>query len=148
MLIHASTLFKPVSTHKEIQVVEVPVYKYCTVQESFEVSYSPREREILAGVIHSEAGNQDQIGKRLVVDVILNRVDAEDFPNNILDVVKQEGQFTEPSTTYTADDMRAVDAELKKRLDYDILWFRTDKYHKYGEPAYQHGDHYFSRWED
>ena len=50
--------------------------------------------ELLAAVVEAEAGNQDLTGKRLVVDVVLNRVDSPLFPDNIVDVLEQELQFT------------------------------------------------------
>ena len=34
------------------------------------------------------------IGKRLVVDVVLNRVDSPLFPDTITEVLEQTGQFT------------------------------------------------------
>ena len=49
--------------------------------------------ELLAQLIHAEAGNQDIDGKRLVADVVLNRVDAG-FENNIEAVIYQSGQFS------------------------------------------------------
>lgn len=45
--------------------------------------------ELLAMCVEAEAGNQGLIGKRYVVDVILNRVDDEDYPDNIVDVIMQ-----------------------------------------------------------
>lgn len=104
---------------------------------------SEGELELLAGVIHAEAGNQDEVGKRLVADVVLNRVADARFPDNIADVITQAGQFTEPAG-YTADDMRVAQLAMTERLDAGVLWFRTDEYHKYGTPLYQHGAHYFS----
>ena len=133
-------------TITKTEVVEVPVvkYKYVPMVKCLEVPYTPDERELLAAMVHAEAGNQDQVGKRLIVDVILNRVDSDIFPNSVKEVVKQSGQFTKPSYAYTADDLKAVDAELNERLDYNILYFRTNKFHSCGSPAFQHGDHYFS----
>lgn len=102
------------------------------------------EIELLARLVHAEAGNQDPIGKRLVADVILNRIDSDRFPDNLTDVVTAAGQFTEPATSYTDSDMDAVKQELGGRLDENVLYFRTGYYHKHGTPAYQHGAHYFS----
>lgn len=38
------------------------------------------EMAMLAQLVQAEAGNQDLTGKRLVADVVLNRVDSERFP--------------------------------------------------------------------
>lgn len=50
--------------------------------------------ELLALCIEAEAGNQGLIGKKYVCDVILNRVDDEDFPDSITDVILQKNQFS------------------------------------------------------
>ncbi len=127
---------------KLVVVVEKPVVKY--VKEQPETKLNIDEEELLAKVVHAEAGNQDMTGKRLVVDCVLNRIDSDEYPNHVFGVVLQEGQFVR-SETYTDDDMEAVQKELKERLDYDIIFFRTNHYHDFGTPTYQHGDHFFSK---
>ena len=109
--------------------------------------------ELLAAVVEAEAGNQDLTGKRLVVDVVLNRVDSPLFPDNIVDVLEQELQFTtmhngaveEAGWHMQEDDYKAVMMEISgERLDYDIYFFTAGDYNSCGRPAYIHGDHYFS----
>lgn len=58
-------------------------------------SKSPSFNEwlLLARLIDAEAGNQSYVTKLMVGSVIMNRVADEDFPDNIYDVVFQEGQF-------------------------------------------------------
>lgn len=103
------------------------------------------EMELIARMVRAEAGNQDQVGKRLVVDVILNRMVDEKFPSTVGGVIYQSGQFTKPAGYYTEDDMEAVVLECERRIDTEILWFRAGSFHKFGTPAYQHADHYFSK---
>ena len=43
--------------------------------------------EYLAACVEAEAGNQPLYGRQLVVDVVLNRIDDPDFPDNIYDVI-------------------------------------------------------------
>lgn len=117
---------------------------YVTSAQGKTAELTEPEIELLARLVHAEAGNQDPIGKRLVADVILNRIDSDRFPDNLMDVVTAAGQFTEPATSYTDSDMDAVKQELGGRLDENVLYFRTGYYHKHGTPAYQHGAHYFS----
>lgn len=105
--------------------------------------YDDYEIALMAKVVRAEAGNQDNVGKRLIVDVILNRVDSQLFPNTVKEVVEQENQFA-IYQWYTIDDLNAVTDEIVDRTDKDILFFRTGDYHNIGEPAYQYGDHYFS----
>ena len=109
------------------------------------------ELELLAACVEAEAGNQSLLGKRLVVDVILNRQEDPDFPDSVQGVIEAPGQFdvvrlgsikkVEP----TEDTWNAVYAELTGvKASEDVLYFRTKQYSKYGEPLACVGDHYFS----
>ena len=109
-----------------------------------EFELTEEEMRMIAGVVHAEAGNQDMLGKRLVADVILNRMEDNRFPETVAGVVYQEGQFAEPSLQFTADDVEAVMLECERRIDTQVLWFRTGGYHSVGQALYQHGAHYFS----
>lgn len=103
------------------------------------------DKELIARLVNAEAKGEDMIGKRLIVDVILNRQESESFPDEISSVIYEAGQFTRPSAEYTDEDMLAVEYELLQRLDRNVLYFRSDgKYHGCGKKLYQHGGHYFS----
>lgn len=131
--------------HEEIPITEL------TEEDLKEMDYFG-ELELLAQLVEAEAGNQDLTGKRLVVDVVLNRVDCELFPNTIEEVIKQPGQFSTWSNGMIDDaawhmqqsDYDAVILELESRLDYDIYFFTAGAYNKSGTDAYIHMDHYFS----
>lgn len=103
-----------------------------------------KDAEMIAKVMHAEANNQDEKGKRLVCDVILNRVDSASFPDSIKDVIIQPNQFAK-GIICTEDDIRIVQEEMTDRTDSEITFFRTGEFHKYGIPAYQYGDHYFNK---
>lgn len=129
--------------------VEVPIEKVVTVEvqkvipRAIETELSDNDKELIARVVMSEAPYEDMIGKRLVVDTILNRVDSPAFPNSVYGVVYQDGQFFK-AVNYNPECMDAVELETYERLDYDVLWFCADGYHPYGTKAYQHGGHYFN----
>lgn len=115
------------------------------------------ELELLALVVEAEAGNQDLTGKRLVVDVVLNRVDSPLFPDTITEVLEQAGQFSTMSNGAVEDagwhmqedDYTAVMMEVTgRRLDYDIYYFTAGEYNAGCSPAYIHGDHYFGYLSD
>lgn len=121
-------------------------------QTPFEDVIESGEYDELAILVQAEAGNQDQVGKQLVVDVVLNRVESEDFPDTIHEVIAQKNQFTtvwdgawqRAEKNVNASDYEAVAAELSgDRLDTRILYFTAGGYGRYGTHAYQHGDHYF-----
>ena len=115
------------------------------------------ELELLAAVVEAEAGNQDMTGKRLVVDVVLNRVGSPLFPDTITEVLEQPGQFStmwngaveEAGWHMQEDDYTAVMMEITGvRLDYDIYFFTAGEYNASCEPAYIHGDHFFGYLSD
>lgn len=107
--------------------------------------------ELMAICVEAEAGNQGLIGKRMVADVILNRVDDPDFPDTITGVITQKNQFSsywdggmdrarEPSE----ETIRAVQMELKERGWPELIYFTAGSWPNYGTPWKQVGDHYFS----
>ena len=115
------------------------------------------ELGLLAAVVEAEAGNQDMTGKRLVVDVVLNRVDSPLFPDTITEVLEQPGQFStmwngaveEAGWHMQEDAYTAVMMEVTGvRLDYDIYFFTAGEYNASCKPAYIHGDHFFGYLSD
>lgn len=135
------------------EVIEDPSEDMKQAQEEtypyFDEGYL-RELVYLAKCVEAEAGNQDTLGKRLVVDVILNRVDSEKFPNDIISVIEQEGQFSVVANgsiemvKASEDTWNAIQLELDRRTDEQILYFRAGDFHSFGTKAYRHGDHFFS----
>lgn len=91
-------------------------------------------KTMIATLVMAEAGNQDLTEKRLVVDVVLNRVDDLRFPNTIEGVIYEEGQFAPMSNgayeeamwTITPDCFKAVEMEWNQRLNYNYLFFYGD----------------------
>ena len=55
--------------------------------------FNENDEYVLLQIAMAEAGDQDVAGKALVMNVILNRIRDEEFPDTIEDVVMQEGQF-------------------------------------------------------
>lgn len=107
--------------------------------------------ELLAICVQAEAGNQSLTGRRMVADVILNRVDDPDFPDTIEGVITQRNQFSSywdggMDRVYEPDKLtiRAVQMELEHRSYPGLIYFRTGRYSKYGTPWRKVGDHYFS----
>ena len=112
------------------------------------------ELELVALLVQAEAGNQDELGKRYVADVVFNRVDSEDFPDTITEVIYQKnptqfavttnGALEKASYTITEDVFNIVLEEAETRTNSEIMYFRTKKYHKHGKDAFKHQEHYFS----
>lgn len=105
------------------------------------------DAELIASVVEAEAGNQGYLGMRYVADVILNRIESEEFPNDAEAVIYQKGQF---ATAYnlgnpTEEIIEIVNQEYESRTNNEILFFRTEKYHSGRTDCFQHGEHYFSK---
>jgi N-acetylmuramoyl-L-alanine amidase len=56
-------------------------------------SLTPKEKDLLARLVHAEAKGEPFEGKVAVASVVLNRVEHEDFPNSVEKVIKQDNQF-------------------------------------------------------
>ena len=111
------------------------------------------EIELIALCVMAEAEGECEYGQRLVIDVILNRVDDPHFPDTIYDVIYQENQFSgmygdRITRCYVKDELvQLVREELENRTDHDVVFFRTGHYHSYGVPMFQVGAHYFSSYD-
>lgn len=121
-----------------------------TYDEKSKRYISEKEFDLIASCVEAEAGNQDQTGKRLVVDVILNRVDSDRFPDDIESVISQKYHFStfwngemDKIKSPSKETIEAIDAELEAITDEKILFFTSGGYNKYCTPAYQYGAHYF-----
>lgn len=135
---------RPVIEIKELTYTEDPT------EEEIEEEIRFGEMELLAQLVMAEAGNQDLTGKRYVVDVVLNRVDSDDFPDTVEEVIFQKNQFSviengafdEASRIITEECYEAVELEYEERLNYDILYFSRGQ-SKYASNHFKHQDHWF-----
>lgn len=105
--------------------------------------------ELMAACVEAEAGNQGLDGKRMVADVILNRVEDPDWPNTIEGVITQKYQFSTywngamDSVSISDETFEACKMELKERGWPGIYYFTAGGYGQYGTPWRKVGDHYF-----
>ncbi len=73
---------------------------------------------VLCRIVQAEAGGEDMLGKQMVADVIINRVESSKFPNSVEGVVFQGTQFSPVrdgryySVTVTKETREAVDRAL------------------------------------
>lgn len=107
--------------------------------------------ELLAVCVEAEAGNQGLTGKRMVVDVVLNRVDDPDFPDTIEGVISDQNAFTsywdggmDRVMDLSEETILAVQMETEQRGWPGILYFTAEDWPEYGTPWRKVGDHYFS----
>lgn len=110
------------------------------------------DMELLALVCVAEAEGESELGKRLVIDSVLNRVDSPNFPNTIWDVVYQanppqyscawDGRLEK--VEYNEYIASLVMDEFNNRTNSDVIYFKTEGYFNHGTPITHEGHHYFS----
>lgn len=131
---------------EEVIVIETPV------EETYSISED--DIRLIALITMAEAEGESELGKRLVIDTILNRVDSDSpyYPDTVHGVIYQKNQFEAAwngriDRCYVMDDIvQLVKEELQSRTNYDVMFFRTLHYSKYGTPLFQEGNHYFSSY--
>ena len=98
----------------------------------------------------AEAEGECELGKRLVIDTILNRIESNRFPNTATGVIYAKNQFSSMwngrvERCYVKDDIRElVRQEAISRTNEDVLFFTSIGYLSFSEPLFQVGNHYFS----
>lgn len=139
-------------TSEPIQTIDVApeteVEPIETVNELAELPTHPStpfydDDELIAMVVHAEAGGEKLIGKVAVAAVILNRCDY--YGLTVESVVYAKNQFA-MADTYSEEDLRAVEIAQENRdlFPEDMVYFRNKHYHSFGEPYVVIGNHYFS----
>lgn len=68
------------------------VVDYEVLEQTKKYQLSDKDYDTLLRIVEAEAGGEDQDGKLLVANVVLNRVNSELFPNSVWDVVMQREQ--------------------------------------------------------
>ena len=58
--------------------------------EQIELENNMADLEMITQLVHAEAGNQDIWGKRMVADVVMNRVRDPRFPDTVEEVIFQK----------------------------------------------------------
>lgn len=124
----------------------------CTVEtierpEPLFGKFTEREIDLMAQLVWHEAGNQDMVGKMLVADTVLNRMESDRFPNTVEEVIFQKGQYTtakvlgrvEPTIECYGAVLSEIDGE---RYNTEVLFF--GRAYGCGKPLFQHQDHCFS----
>lgn len=97
------------------------------------------ELEVLMRIVEAEAGNEDEEGKLLVANVVLNRVDSDSFPDTVTEVVFQQSegvtQFSPVasgryySVEISQETMAAVERALAgEDISEGALYFASRKY--------------------
>lgn len=150
-----------IETEPEVQpetmpeIVEQPENIAC----SGGIMLSDEDYQQLLKIVEAEAGNQDDVGKILVANVIFNRVRNSEFPNTVTEVIYQHGngiyqfepvlngriyEVTVADSTVSCVDRAIAGEDYSQGALYftmktsDASWFNTSL-----RLLFVHGDHYF-----
>ena len=74
----------------DVAISEQRVVDYSVVEQAPLYELSDDEMEVLLRIVEAEAGSEDEDGRLLVANVVLNRVESDRFPDNVTDVVFQQ----------------------------------------------------------
>lgn len=84
--------------------------------------------EILCRIVEAEAGNEDEKGRMLIANVVMNRVESSRFPNTVKGVVFQKGggvyQFSPVarSTSVGFSSLPSVNKEKSSSMSTSAAW--------------------------
>ncbi|UII57130.1 cell wall hydrolase [Cytobacillus spongiae] len=89
------------------------------VQDS---SITPSEKELLARLVHAEAEGEPFKGKVAVAEVVLNRVESDQFPDTIKEVIYEDKQF-QPVDNGTINQPAGDEAKqaVKEAIQHDEI---------------------------
>ncbi len=142
---------------EEVQAVVLPAPVSRKISRVIPVSVKPGKKcncwdsiDLLAVCVMAEAEGESELGKRLVIDTILNRAVHPDFPDTIQEVISHPNAFTSyqdgrmdeaepPQEIY-----RLISEELRSQTNVEVLYFAAGEWPEYGVPLIQEGGHYFS----
>ena len=136
-----------VSNNEIVGTVSMCIVETIERPEPLFGKFTEREIDLMAQLVWHEAGNQDMVGKMLVADTVLNRMESDRFPNTVEEVIFQKGQFTtakvlgrvEPTIECYGAVLSEIDGE---RYNTEVLFFGRG--YGCGKPLFQHQDHCFS----
>ena len=147
MIFYLLTTGQNIPNQKPVQKVEGPK----TIPNSMfeqDIDISEEECRTLAVLTLREARGESTLGKRLVIDTVLNRVDRDFYPNDILSVIYQPNQYTGVSEyglgeEEIAETMQLVYEECEHRTNWNVLYFCNSGYNG-PVPLFVEGHHWFS----
>lgn len=115
------------------------VVDYRLVEQKHLYELEDAELDVLLRIVEAEAGSEDEEGKLLVANVVLNRLNSEKFPKTVTEVVFQQSngvtQFSPVSNgsyykvQVSEETVRAVERALGgEDISEGALYFAARKY--------------------
>ena len=115
------------------------IVDYQVVDRELKYNLTEKDLDTLLRIVEAEAGGEDEEGKLLVANVVLNRVECDKFPDTVTEVVFQQdngvtqfspvknGKFR--SVEISEETVRAVERALEgEDISQGALYFAARKY--------------------
>lgn len=111
----------------------VLVYETEDTEEQIQEEIRLGHMEMMAQLVQAEGGNQSFDVKCRIVDVLLNRLESDKFPNTVEGVIFQSGQFSvttngaweKAAWNMQESDFAAVAYEIEVHENKDYLYFNN-----------------------
>ena len=129
---------------KEMGLADVAVsgqriVDYSMIDPKYVYHLTEDELEVLCRIVEAEAGNEDEEGRLLVANVVLNRVNSDKFPDTVREVVFQrEKGVSQFSPAYSGSYYRVTVSEktitaveralMGEDISQGALYFAARKY--------------------
>jgi spore germination cell wall hydrolase CwlJ-like protein len=116
--------------------------------EPFYLNLTSEECDLLEQIAYAEARGEGTRGMVMVMNVVLNRVEAPGFGDSIEEVIFAEGQFyTAGMTSNVSDECHEAMSLVLEGADFSqgALFFNRGGYRNGKEALFQYKNHYFSR---
>jgi len=145
---------KAASSNLTIDLEVVKLSKDCESlnSPSEDVIVDSAEYDQLCRLVEGEAGIEDEIGKKMVTEVVINRVNSGAFPNDIVSVIYEPGQFAllergnldNISPDHVTREV-VIEVLKNKSTTTDALYFQRSKAKIWGDKKYlfRYGSHSF-----
>lgn len=119
-------------------------------------SVDRNDLEVLSKIVHAEAKGEPYEGKVAVAEVVINRVEDENFPDTVKDVVYQDGQFQPVvngaiNNTPSEDAIKASkEVLMSDSTSHNAMYFynnetATDDWIRTRKTLFIIGDHTFAK---
>lgn len=132
---------------KEPQIVTETVYIEVE-PEPFYRNLTAEECDLLEQIAYAEARGEGVRGMVMVMNVVLNRVEAPGFGDTIEEVIFAQGQFyTDGMTPNVSEECHEAMSLVLEGADFSqgALYFNKYGYRNGKEPLFQYKNHYFSK---
>jgi spore germination cell wall hydrolase CwlJ-like protein len=120
-----------------------PITRHVNHHNSSEfIDLSRKDLRCMSETVYGEARGESQKGQLMVVNVIMNRVLSDKYPNNICDVVKQKKQFSVWNNGAFPINHKIIYNEIEN----DIIDLFDDYYDLTDGATWYHADYVNPKW--